>query len=179
MTPLLSPRVALRRFRPADGPAFGRYRSNPAVARYQSWTAPVLPAEAESLVREFAAGDPEQPGWFQYAIELRSTGELIGDIGVDLHANGMQAQIGFTLAAAHHGLGLATEAVGRLLDALFLDHGLHRVSAECDARNAPSARLLARLGFQEEGYLRANTWIKGEWTDDRLFGLLADEWKDQ
>jgi len=24
--------------------------------------------------------------------------------------------------------------------------------------------------------LRSHTWIKGEWTDDLLFGLLADEW---
>src|SRR3954453_12017790 len=52
-----------------------------------------------------------------------------------------------------------------------------RISAECDARNLRSARLLARVGFHQEGRRRANTWIKGEWTDDLLFGLLANEWR--
>jgi aminoglycoside 6'-N-acetyltransferase len=55
---------------------------------------------------------------------------------------------------------------------------VRRVSAECDARNAASARLLARLGFRAEGRRVEHTWIKGEWTDDLLFGLLARDWRD-
>lgn len=173
MIVLETTRVALRRFRLTDVATFAAYRSDPDVARYQTWTAPVPLAAAAAAVRGFAEADPNEPGWFQYAVELRGTGELVGDIGVDLHENRMQAQIGFTLAPAFQGLGLATEAVGGLLDVLFDERGLHRVSAECDARNEASARLLLRLGFAEEGLLRANTWIKGEWTDDRMFGLLA------
>ncbi|MFC4942168.1 GNAT family N-acetyltransferase [Pseudonocardia sp. GCM10023141] len=174
MTLLLeTTRVTLRRFRPTDAVAFAAYRSRPEVARYQSWTAPVSLPAAVTTVARFVDADPEEPGWFQYAIALRSTDELVGDIGIDLHENGMQAQLGFTLAPAFQGRGLATEAVGGLLDVLFDERGLHRVSAECDARNHPSARLLRRLGFREEGLLRSNTWIKGEWTDDLLFGLLA------
>lgn len=175
MIVLETTRVALRRFRLTDVATFAAYRSDPDVARYQSWTAPVSLTAAATAVRGFAEADPTEPGWFQYAVVLRSTGELVGDIGVDLHENRMQAQIGFTLAPAFQGLGLATEAVGGLLDVLFDERGLHRVSAECDARNQASARLLLRLGFTEEGLLRANTWIKGEWTDDRLFGLLASD----
>jgi aminoglycoside 6'-N-acetyltransferase len=117
------------------------------------------------------------PGWFQYAVELRSVPGLIGDVGVNLHDNRMQAEIGFTLAAAYQGHGYATEAVRRVLDHLFTDRGLHRVSAECDARNVRSAQLLERVGFRREGHRVANTWTKGEWTDDLLFGLLAEQWR--
>jgi RimJ/RimL family protein N-acetyltransferase len=39
-----------------------------------------------------------------------------------------------------------------------------------------SVRLLLRIGFRQEGYRVANTWIKDEWTDDVLFGLLAEWW---
>ncbi len=53
---------------------------------------------------------------------------------------------------------------------------MRRLAAECDARNVASAALLRRLGFTLEGRRRAHTWIKGEWTDDLVFGLLADEW---
>lgn len=170
-------RLRVRRFRPGDAPALAAYRSDPAVARYQGWSEPVSPQTAADLVARFAAGDPEEPGWFQYAVELAATGELIGDIGVCVHDNRMQADLGFTLARAHQGHGYATEAVTALLDRLFTVSGLHRVSAECDARNTASARLLERAGFRLEGRRPAHTWIKGEWTDDLLFGLLAPDWQ--
>ncbi|MFD9434214.1 GNAT family N-acetyltransferase [Streptomyces sp. NPDC060002] len=172
---LETPRLHLRTFRPDDAPALSAYRSDSMIARYQGWTAPVSLESATSLVQEFADSDPRRPGWFQYAIELKADGCLIGDIGVHLHENRMQAELGFTLARDRQGHGYATEAVRAVLDDLFT-RGLNRVSAECDARNVPSAQLLERVGFQIEGRRPAYTWIKGEWTDDLLFGLLADRW---
>ncbi|WP_328995298.1 GNAT family N-acetyltransferase [Kribbella sp. NBC_01245] len=165
-------RLVIRRFRGEDAAAFAAYRSEPEVARYQGWDAPYPIEQARAAVEAFANGDPARPGWFQYAVDLR--GELIGDIGIRLHDNLMQADLGFTLAPAYQGKGYAAEAVAALLDHLFTTQRLHRVSAECDARNAASARLLKRLGFQQEGLRPAYTWAKGEWTDDLLFGLLAE-----
>jgi RimJ/RimL family protein N-acetyltransferase len=171
-------RLRLRRFGPEDAPVFAAYRSDPAVARYQSWTAPVPPESAAALVRKFAGGDPGQPGWFQYAVELKADGCLVGDVGVNLHENRMQAELGFTLASQRQRQGYATEAVRAVMRDLFERRGLRRLSAECDARNLDSVRLLERVGFQNEGRRPANTWIKGEWTDDLLFGLLADHWRN-
>jgi RimJ/RimL family protein N-acetyltransferase len=174
---LSTPRLELRRFRADDAAVFAAYRSDPQIARYQSWTAPVSLPDAAALVADFAAGDPRSPGWFQYAVELRSARALIGDVGVNLHDNLMQAEIGFTIAREHQGRGYGTEAVRCVLDHLFGVRGLRRVSAECDARNLRSARLLERAGFRREGHRVANTWTKGEWTDDLLFGLLAEDWR--
>jgi RimJ/RimL family protein N-acetyltransferase len=173
---LETPRLRLRRFRVDDAPVLAAYRSDPAVARYQTWNTPVSLAAAVRAVREFAEGDPGQPGWFQYAVELKSSKQLIGDVGVHLHENLMQAELGFTLAAEHQGRGYAAEAVWAVLHDLFMLRGLRRVSAECDARNEASARLLERVGFQLEGRRPAFTWLKGEWTDDLLFGLLVERW---
>jgi RimJ/RimL family protein N-acetyltransferase len=174
---LQTQRLVVRRFRADDAAAFASYRSDPEIARYQSWDTPLSDEAAAALVDTFAAADPHLPGWCQYAIELRSHHTLIGDVGVNLHDNLMQAELGFSLATAHQGNGYATEALRAVLEHLFVDRGLHRVSAECDARNLRSARLLERLGFRQEGLRRANTWIKGEWTDDLLFGLLIDDWR--
>jgi aminoglycoside 6'-N-acetyltransferase len=167
-------RLQLRQFRETDAEAFAAYRSIPEVARFQSWDSPYSLAEARTAVAGFASGDPARPGWFQYAIDL--DGVLIGDLGLNLHENLMQAELGFTLAPAYQGKGYATEAVRGLLDHLFTSGNLHRVSAEADARNLPSARLLERVGFRREGLRLRNTWFKGEWTDDLLFGLLRDDW---
>ena len=167
-------RLILRRFTPADAEAFAAYRSDPDVAQYQSWDAPVPLAEAVKKVEQFAQSDPTAPGWFQYAVDL--DGVLIGDLGLNLDENLMQAELGFTLAPAYQGRGYATEAVRGLLDHLFIELKLHRVSAECDARNAASARLLERVGFKQEGLRLSNSWFKGEWTDDLLFGLLRTDY---
>ncbi|WP_432941630.1 GNAT family N-acetyltransferase [Kribbella sp. CA-253562] len=171
---LSTERLVLRRFRDDDAAALAAYRSMPEVARYQSWDAPYPLEKAIETVRLYAGGDPEQPGWFQYAIDL--DGVLIGDIGLNLDETLRQAELGFTLAPAYQGQGYASEAVGALLDHLFTQRNLHRVSAECDARNVASARLLERLGFQREGLRRAASWWKGEWTDDLLFGRLHPDW---
>ena len=167
-------RLTLRRFTTADAEAFAAYRSDPDIARYQSWDAPLPRSEAVRKVEEFAQGDPAAPGWFQYAVDL--DGVLIGDLGLNLDENLMQAELGFTLASAYQGRGYATEAVRGLLDDVFIERKLHRVSAECDARNTASARLLERVGFKQEGLRLSNSWFKGEWTDDLLFGLLRSDY---
>jgi len=169
-------RLLLRRFRAADAPVLAGYRSDPEVARYQSWDAPFPLLRAETAVANFMAADPDKPGWFQYAIERIADKALIGDVAVHLHDNLMQAEIGFTLATDFQGQGYATEAVRAVLDRLFRLQGLHKVTGECDARNLRSAGLLERVGFTREGRLRQQTFIKGEWTDDLIYGLLATEW---
>lgn len=172
---LTTDRLLLRPLHAADAEALAAYRSDPDVARYQSWLTPYTVQDALSLIEDLGTADPTEPGWFQYGIELLQTGSLIGDLGVHLAENRQQAEIGFTLAAQQHGKGFGTEAVSRILDHLFDDRGLHKVSAECDARNSASAALLKRVGFRQEGRLREHTFIKGEWTDDLLFGLLAGD----
>ncbi|MFD1147359.1 GNAT family N-acetyltransferase [Saccharothrix hoggarensis] len=172
---LTAERLVLRPFTAADAPVLAAYRSDPDVARYQGWDTPFPLAQAEAFVREIGGVDPTAPGWFQWAIDVG--GVLVGDVGVNLHENRRQADIGYTVATGHQGRGYATEAVRRVLAHLFDERGLHRVSAECDARNQRSARLLVRVGFHQEGHRVQNTWSKGEWTDDLLFGLLAAEWR--
>ena len=172
---LTTDRLVLRRLRAADAPVLSAYRSDEDTARYQSWEPPFTLARAEELIAQMAGADPDRPGWFQWAIELASERALIGDVGVGLHDNRQQADLGFTLAPGRRGRGYATEAVRAVLDRLFDVQGVRRVSAECDARNLASARLLERVGFTREGLRRAHTLAKGEWTDDLLFGLLRED----
>ena len=175
-TVLAADRVVLRRFRPADLPAFTAYRSDPAIARYQGWDAPYPAERAWRMLAELDLLHPDTPGaWFQFAVALPDTDELLGDCGVYVPADEpRQAELGFTFAAAWQGRGYATEAVRRLLDYLFVDRGKHRVFASCDDRNVRSAALLRRVGMRREGLRLQSTWSKGEWTNDELYALLAD-----
>jgi RimJ/RimL family protein N-acetyltransferase len=58
----------------------------------------------------------------------------------------------------------------------FEDLGLHRILGRLDARNTASAKLLERLGMRREAHIVENEFVKGEWTDELLYGLLAREW---
>lgn len=178
-TDLAGARVTLRRFQPEDLETFVAYRSSVPVARFQSWDAPYPRAEGELFIREQAVQHPDTAGeWFQFAVVLRSTGELIGDCAAKTDGDDpRQAEIGFTIAPAHQRRGYATESAGTLLRYLFAQRGKHRVTACCDARNSASAAVLERLGMRREGHLRESTWAKGEWTDDLLYALLDREWQ--
>jgi aminoglycoside 6'-N-acetyltransferase len=178
-TELTGERVALRRFHLQDVTEFVAYRSSVEVARYQSWDAPYPREEGERSVQELMNSHPDTPGeWFQFAVVLRATGQLIGDCAAMPHADDpSQCEIGFTLAERYQGHGYATEAVRLLVGYLFTVRGKHRIIACCDARNAASAAVLERLAMRREGHLRESTWAKGEWTDDLLYAVLDHEWR--
>jgi RimJ/RimL family protein N-acetyltransferase len=179
-TSVASERIMLRRFAMADLATFVAYRSDPDVARYQSWDAPYTRAKGERAIREMLREHPDTPSqWFQFAMELRTTGELIGDCGCGIDAeDARQAEIGFTLRPEFRGHGYATEAAGALLGYLFGVRDKHRVIARCDPRNAASVAVLERLGMRREGHLVESTWAKGEWTDDLLYAILDREWQE-
>ncbi len=69
------------------------------------------------------------------------------------------------------------EGIGVALSFAFEDLDLHRVEAACLPHNGPSKAVLARNGFQEEGYAKAYLKIDGAWRDHLLFAINREEWK--
>jgi aminoglycoside 6'-N-acetyltransferase len=175
---LTTERLVLRRFRPEDLAAFVAYRSDPGVARYQSWEAPYQLGQASQFLRELQTVHPDTPGeWFQFAVTLLGTDRLIGDCAAHVDADDpRQAEIGYTLAPEHQGHGYATEAVRRLVHYLLVERGKHRVSATCDDRNTRSAAVLERVGMRREGHTLESTWSKGEWASALHYAVLARDW---
>jgi RimJ/RimL family protein N-acetyltransferase len=110
------------------------------------------------------------------AVELRDTGELIGNVNVVVDPDNRQGEIGFIFDPAHQGHGYATEAARALLDDAFERYGLHRVYGRLEPRNAASARVLEKLGMRREAHLIENEWVKGEWQSEAVYALLAREW---
>lgn len=175
--PLSIGRLDLRRFAPADLPAFVAYRNDPEVSRYQSWETITLD-EAAGFLREQSLIEPGVPGrWFQFAVTLRQGGLLIGDCGLQLDAADRRlAEIGFTFAREHQGRGYASEAVRALLRFAFAELSVHRVKAVVDCSNGRAIALLERLGLRREGHFRQRSWFKGGWSDEYEFAILAREW---
>lgn len=89
------------------------------------------------------------------------------------------AEIGFVFNPDHGGRGLATEAAAALVNWGFTEFGLHRIYGRCHGRNAASARLMARLGMRREAHHVASYLFAGEWADQLVFAILADEWRSR
>jgi len=176
---IVTERLRLRPFQVDDLEAFVAYRSDPEVARYQSWDASYSMTDAQSFLTSQDRLELGQPGeWLQLAIVDRRTGSLCGDCGVRVEIDPpATAEIGVTLAPSRQGEGLATEALAAVVTALFEQQGMHRVFAEADDRNAAVKRLLERLGFRCEARLVEADWFKGEWSTLRVFAMLRREWE--
>lgn len=176
---LETPRLILRQFEQRDLEALIAYRSDPQVARYQSWDAP-YPREKALAFLEWATRVRPTPGqWFHMAIESKSSGETLGECAFLWLEDGQQARIVVTLATRHQRQGYAREALERLLEYLFEDLKLHRVHASADVENHAAWHLMVQLGMRLEGQSIESLWLKGRWSSEYHYAILQREWRER
>ncbi len=167
-----SARLRLRNFTEADLENFARYRAQPAVARYQSWTTYTL-ADAQALYADMVAKPFGLAGeWYQIAIADRVTDCLLGDLA--LHFLGrMQIEVGFTLASENQRKGYGREAMGMMMGYVFSTLACRRAIAIVDARNRAAIQLLESCAFHRLAGERIAAF-KGDTVAEFVFERLAD-----
>jgi RimJ/RimL family protein N-acetyltransferase len=175
---ILTERLALRQLEESDTHRIFEYRSRPEVSRFQSWGTQAI-EEIQSHVDRLAAIEPGIPGlWYQVGIDLRSSGELIGDCGFQvLETQPWQVECGIAVAPEYQSQGYASEALRALLDYVFIEVGKLRAFGSVDPRNSASIRLMRRVGMRREAHLAQSLWFKGEWVDEIIFAVLASDWR--
>lgn len=168
--PRRAARVVLRRFRATDVELFQAYRSDPEVGRYQGWLPMTTEAAIVFINTMSVASFGEMDQWMQVAIADPATDQLIGDIGICVHAGDCaHAEIGYSIARAWQGRGLGAEAVRAALALAFDCSGIERVVAVSDARNMASLRLLQRVGMTQVA--SEDTVFRGEPCTELTFVL--------
>ncbi|MGI5455006.1 GNAT family N-acetyltransferase [Streptomyces sp. CA-249302] len=122
--------------------------------------------------------DDTKEGSVPFSVVELENGTLIGTAnlwGIDTHNR--VAHIGLGLLPAARGKGYGTDVVATLCHYGFVVRGLHRLQIETLADNFAMLRSAERNGFVREGVLRSSAWVMGEFLDEVLLGLLAEEWK--
>lgn len=179
MDPLRTDRLELRDFHPDDFHAVHAFASDPLVTRYTSW-GPNSEDETRDFLQRASAESTEWPRRdYSLAVVDRAADRLIGSCGLmSRRAPFQEYEIGYVLHRDWWGRGVAKEVVGYLLGFGFEQLSAHRIYAQVDPENAPSSRVLLRLGFSLEGHLRRDLRVRDEWRDSLVYALLVEEWRD-
>lgn len=143
-------RLLLRQWKHADYAPFAALNADPSVMEYF----PALLSRAESdTMADRCRALISQRGWGFWAAELKASGEFIGFVG--LHTPSLElpfspcVEIGWRLAAAHWGKGLATEAARAALCVGFDTLDLSEIVSFTAVENRRSRAVMGRLGMRE------------------------------
>ena len=183
MLTLETPRLLLRDICEVDFDAIHSMGSNIDNVKYMAWG-----PNNEEQTREYIANNikdqqAEPRVNYDFAVVLKSTGQLIGTGGFSLEKDWhrrefIDGSLGWILHMNHWKQGYGTEFAAELIRFGFEAHGLHRMHTNCDAENYGSYRVMERSGMRREAVLKeAILGRDGKWHDQYLYAILRGEWE--
>ena len=150
--------------------------------------------ENRGWLRQWEATSPHGPAMFDTRASIRSLqasarsghglpfvmeydGEFAGQLNVSSITYGSlaSATIGYWVSERFAGKNLTPTSVALATDYCFFQLGLHRMEICIRPENAPSLRVVQKLGFRYEGLRRRYIHINGDWRDHFCFALVVEE----
>ncbi|MFF1878515.1 GNAT family N-acetyltransferase [Leifsonia sp. NPDC058230] len=170
-------RVTLRPIRLRDARPLERsLLDNRSWLRQWEATSPYAPMsfDTRSSIRSLLANARAGHG-LPFIVEY--DGELAGQLNVSSITYGSlsSATIGYWISEQFAGRNITPTAVALATDYCFYQLGLHRMEICIRPENAPSLRVVEKLGFRYEGLRRRYIHINGDWRDHYCFGLVTEE----
>jgi RimJ/RimL family protein N-acetyltransferase len=172
-TPPLSDGVV--RLEPLDErfvPDFEALATDPDVVRFTR-----VPAQRDGrFVAGWIAGYVQ--GWADgtragFAIVDADDGSFLGMCGlIRIDWETSEAELGYVVAPAARGRGVAARAIGLISRWAFAALGLARIEAVIDVENDVSVRVAERAGFTREGVRRSGYFKDGQRADMAIYSLL-------
>jgi RimJ/RimL family protein N-acetyltransferase len=151
LTELETGRLRLRQWRASDLEPFAQLNADPRVMEF--FPARLDRAASDALAGRIATKIAER-GWGLWAAELKASVEFIGFIGLQPPPVPLPCspcvEVGWRLAQAHWGKGLATEGARAALRFGFENLGLDEIVSITVPTNRRSRAVMERLGMQED-----------------------------
>lgn len=147
-------RIKLAKFVEADFNIFADMRMCPEMMEHI-----YTPFTLEEVKQQFSAylapWDKSSNDWLSFSIELISSGEKVGNIGLKIKDHESKvAEVGFMIRKQSQGKGIASEALSLAKNFAFNDLGLNKIEATCSTANQASFSLLEKHGFKQETVLK-------------------------
>lgn len=173
-------RLILRRFRIDDAEdMFKNWASDPEVTKFLTW-----PTHTGVDISKMVLSDwiprYEDGGYFNWAMESKETGQVIGNISVvKLWEEIGAAEMGYCMSKAFWGRGLMPEALKAVMDYLFRVARMNRIAACHDVNNPKSGRVMEKAGMKLEGVLRQSGKNNTGVCDVVWHAALRGEWEKE
>jgi ribosomal-protein-alanine N-acetyltransferase len=170
------PRITLREPVPTDAASLFSLLSTAEVSRFIS----PPPSSLEGFERYVAWAQRQRAAgqYICFAIVPRGSSTPIGLVHVRALGPGFgTADWGFALASEFWGTGIFSEAAELVLDFAFDVLRTHRLEARAAVCNARGNAAMKKLGAEREGVLRHAFFRDGDYLDQVLWSILAEDWR--
>jgi RimJ/RimL family protein N-acetyltransferase len=157
-------RLVMRGWRDDDFEAWAAICADDEVMRALGHRGGIDPGEAWGEMA-FFSGHWVLKGFGHWALEERSSGELVGRAGLLRPPDWPDLEVGWTVARPRWGEGLAGEAGRAAVDWAERALGARHIISLIEPRNARSIRVAEKLGMTQEG----ETELRGHTL--RIYGL--------
>ncbi|MDA1189689.1 MAG: GNAT family N-acetyltransferase [Chloroflexi bacterium] len=166
-------RYLIRSFEDQDAAAMAEHVSNPNVTRTLAARFPSPYTEEHAKAWISLCHLEAEPVNFA----ITENGDLVGGIGLTVQrgARRRAAEVGFWVAEAHWGKGIATEALQAFTDYAFSRFDLIRLFAYVFEGNTRSTRVLEKVGFTYEGTLESSIVKNDEVYGELVFALVRPQ----
>jgi RimJ/RimL family protein N-acetyltransferase len=168
--------VTLRQLRTSDASSLFAMLTAEEVSRFIS----PPPSTVEGFERFIVWAQRQQAAgtYVCYAVTLRGFDTAIGIFQVRQTEPGFStAEWGFALGSAFWGTGVFQEGAALVLEFAFDTLNVHRLEARASARNGRGNGALQKIGAVQEGVLRRSFLRNGEYHDQVLYAIVADDWR--
>ncbi len=143
------------------------------LSRWMPWAAGQTRAGTLEFIRMTRRQLGDNQGLQVAVVCAGRIGGMVGFHAIDWESR--STSIGYWLAAGQEGRGTMTRAVGALVEHAFSVWRLHRVEIRAAPENLRSRAIPQRLGFSEEGTLRAAERVGDRYLDSVVYALLAPD----
>jgi len=169
-------RVVLRELRASDAPSLFAMLSADEVARFIS--PPPTTVEGFEKFIMWAREEREAGRYACFAVVPHGMSTAIGLFQVrQLEASFATAEWGFALGSSFWGTGMFIDAGQMVVDFAIETLNVGRLEARACVANGRGNGALRKLGAVQEGVLRRSFLKNGQFLDQMLWSILAEEWK--
>lgn len=136
-------------------PMFRNWANDERVTRFLTWEPYESAEQLKNTYHKYLLESQEKPNFYDWKIVLKGLGEPIGSIGVvKLREDTKSVEIGYCIGYDFWRKGIMTEAFKRVIQFLFEEVGVNRITATHDPRNPHSGGVMKKCGLQYEGTSR-------------------------
>lgn len=113
-----------------------------------------------------------------WAIELNSTGKMIGCISLAIKKSHGRAEVGYWIGEENWNNGYCSEATKAAIRYAFTEVKINKITSRHMVENPASGKVMEKAGMTKEGILRQDFFKDGRHVDKVIYGLLKDEWQE-